>query len=211
MDGRAFKRKETLGRYSSIDEIMAEIDKEAVFYNESGGGVTLSGGEPLLQPDFAIELLKTCKHRGYNTALDTCGYVKQEVLAKAARFTDLILYDLKHHDTNKHKHYTGVDNALILENLSFLIKLGKVIRVRIPLIPGTNDSEEDMEAFSVSLKNIGFKGQIDLLPFHNLADSKYARLIQENRMKGVRNMKNSELVPAKKYFEAQGFEVKIGG
>ena len=211
LDQQDFETTEIVGKNMTIEEVMQIIDKEAVFFDESGGGVTLSGGEPMLQADFALALLNACKTKGYHTALDTCGYVNQHVLGRAAHLADLILYDLKHYDTEKHKRFTGHGNELILENLAFLIKLKKPVRVRIPVIPGINNGEEDMVSFSKLLKQMHFEGHVDLLPFHNMADKKYERLILENKFKGLKNMKKSDLLSEKKYFEEQGFKVKIGG
>ncbi len=209
--GKIFRSLEQIGEMMSVERVMHEIDKEAVFYDESGGGVTLSGGEPLLQPDFAIALLKACRDKEYHTALDTSGFVQPEVLERAAQYTDLFLFDLKHHDPEKHQKFTGVELFPVLENLKLLIDAQKQVRIRIPVIPGVNDKNQDMAAFASLLKGMRFNGQVDLLPFHNMAHSKYDRLSQENRMKSLKNMKKSDLLPVKQFLEEQGFKVKIGG
>lgn len=211
LDNQSFCTREIVGKWMSVDEVMQVINKEAVFYDESAGGVTLSGGEPLMQSCFAVEILKACKESGYHTAIDTSGYAKWESLFETAEYCDLFLYDLKHYDSARHKESTGVPNHLILENLEKLIKLKRAIRVRIPVVPKINNSPDDFEAFIELLKKLNFKGQVDLLPFHNLANAKYQKFQKENKLSGQKNMNIEELLPAKEMFENNGFQVKIGG
>jgi pyruvate formate lyase activating enzyme len=211
LDNQSFCTREIVGKRMSVDEVMQVINKEAVFYDESAGGVTLSGGEPLMQSCFAVKILKACKESGYHTAIDTSGYAKWESLFETAEYCDLFLYDLKHYDSARHKESTGVPNHLILKNLEKLIKLKRAIRVRIPVVPKINNSPDDFEAFIELLKKLNFKGQVDLLPFHNLANAKYQKFQKENKLSGQKNMNAEELLPAKEMFENNGFQVKIGG
>ena len=211
LDGREFQKHETVGQWMTVDEVMEIIDKESVFYNESGGGVTLSGGEPLMQPDFAMELLKVCKTKGYHTAVDTCGQVQPEVIREAAKVTDLFLYDLKHPDSIEHEKYTSVENDLILSNLKLLGKLQNQVIIRIPVIPGVNDSDEVISNMIGRIKEAGDFKEVHLLPFHNMAGNKYERFRIENKLVKQGNMSVKSLEKIKLQFEAEEFKVTIGG
>ena len=140
------KAIEISGKVSSVAEIIHEIEKERVFFDQSGGGVTFSGGEPLLQPEFLIELLDECGSRGIHRAVDTAGFVNTDIILEVARRTDLFLYDLKMMDSEKHRKWVGVPNEKILENLKALSGTGAKIIIRIPLIGGVNDDTENIEA-----------------------------------------------------------------
>ena len=136
IEGRIVEQIETIGKNYTVPEVMKEIEKDIVFFEESGGGVTFSGGEPFKQTEFLKELLKCCKKQEIHTCVDTTGYVKTDQLEKAALFTDLFLFDLKHFDDKMHIKYTGVSNKQILENLQLLDEMGKSVQIRYPLIPG---------------------------------------------------------------------------
>ncbi len=211
LDGFQHEKKEELGKRMTLAQVMEVLDKDAVFYDESGGGITLSGGEPLLQADFCIEILRACHERGYHTALDTCGYAKAETIKAVAEYVDLFLYDLKHANNDQHQKFTGVELTLILENLKLLVELKKEIIIRIPVIPGINDSREDAVKFISIINGIGGIHEVHLLPFHATAASKYKRLGKENKLAGLKNMEKSDLLPMAEIFEKSGFEVKIGG
>lgn len=211
LDGREFQKHETVGRWVTVDEVMKAIDKESVFYNESGGGVTLSGGEPLMHPEFVFGLLKACRAKGYHTAIDTCGHVQPEIMKDIANVTDLFLYDLKHPDFEEHKKYTGVDNNLVLQNLKLLGKLKKQVIIRIPVIPGVNNSTEVTNRMIAIIKESGHFKKVHLLPFHNMAGNKYERFRIENKLREQDNLEPQNLEPMKKQIEAEGFEVRIGG
>jgi pyruvate formate lyase activating enzyme len=161
------------GRDISIDEAMTEILEDTDFYGEDGG-VTLSGGEALLQVDFCAELLKKAKEAGINTAVDTCGYVKRETLDRVAPYTDLFLYDIKAFDEELHVKCTGASNRIILENLKYLDSIKKAIEVRIPLVPEYNSAEiEQIARFLAPLRSVK---AVRVLPYHDYARSKYASL-----------------------------------
>jgi pyruvate formate lyase activating enzyme len=165
------------GRYMTVPEVMAEIEKERPFFDQSGGGVTFSGGEPLLQHEVLIELLKQCGERGVHRAVDTAGHVSWAILADVAAHTDLFLYDLKIMDAEKHRTWTGVTNELILSNLRMLSGSGKQVVIRIPLVAGVNDDEMNIRqtaAFIASLP--GVTPEVHLLPYHAIAQHKYAKL-----------------------------------
>ncbi|NLO49706.1 MAG: glycyl-radical enzyme activating protein [Bacteroidales bacterium] len=211
LDEPSHRRRHTVGYRPTTDAVMAIIDKEAVFYDESGGGVTFSGGEPLMQPEFLKEMLRSCKDHGYHTALDTSGHAPWQTLEKVLPFTDLFLYDLKHHNDELHQKYTGGSLRLILDNLSRLAQKHKNIVIRIPVVPGINDSEADNEAFAKIISNLGSIHQVHLLPFHNMAQHKYARWEKENKLPGLENLNKNDLLPAMEFFAAKGYEVTIGG
>ncbi|UCH92152.1 MAG: glycyl-radical enzyme activating protein [Candidatus Aminicenantes bacterium] len=176
-------KKEIIGEKRSVDEVMREIDKEVVFYDESKGGVTFSGGEPLVQPKFLQALLQECRKRDIHTTLDTTGYVSPRIFKSIIDKVDLFLYDLKIMDEQTHIRYTGVSNRPVIENLRILSKKGKKVIIRFPVIPGITDTKENIKklgTFVASLKNID---EIDLLPYHRTAEGKYRHLKKENKMK----------------------------
>ena len=167
---------EATGWRTSVSEVMAEIEKDLPFYDTSGGGVTFSGGEPLLQPDFLLALLRECGRRQIHRTVDTTGYAPVDTLLAVAAETDLFLYDLKHMDGQRHLEYTGVDNALILSNLAALCRSGRPVRIRIPLVAGVNDDEGNIRATLEFLNDLpGIEG-LDLLPYHGIGRAKYRKL-----------------------------------
>lgn len=168
--------RELAGREVTVEEVLQVVEQDRVFYEESGGGVTFSGGEPLAQPAFLLALLAACRNRGLATAVDTSGYAPAEVLTNIAPYTDLFLYDLKLLDSEQHHHYTGVPTEPILDNLRLLFQLKRRVFLRLPIIPGINDSEEQLLALSAFLRELGEVEQINLLPYHALARDKYRRL-----------------------------------
>ena len=165
-----------VGKEMTVDDVMNEVEKDVIFYNQSGGGVTFSGGEPFLQHEFLIELLKASKQKNLHTAVDTSGYISSEILQKASRFIDLYLYDVKTLDNNIHKSFTGVSNKLILENLKRLTEWQKNIIVRVPLIPTLNDSLEAMQGIGYYVASLKSINEIHLLPYHRTGIEKYNRL-----------------------------------
>ena len=140
-----FSKNEEVGKYYSVENILEILEKDKVFINQSKGGVTFSGGEPMLQHEFLYEVLKACKSNGYHTAIDTSGYSSAENYKSIIPFTDLFLFDIKHLDCAKHVEYTGVSNVGILDNYRLLLESGKEIMVRVPVIPGYNDDPDDLE------------------------------------------------------------------
>jgi pyruvate formate lyase activating enzyme len=198
---------ETEGEYYDVQEVVKEIIKDKVFYDESGGGVTLSGGEVLLQHEFAIELLKEMKKLGIHTAIETTGYAEREVFEELIKYVDLILFDLKHYDEDKHVEWTGVSNKRIKENLNLAILKGKEIIPRIPVIPGFNNSIEDANKLADFLAELNFKN-VELLPFHQFGESKYEKLGIEYHMKGVRPIHDEDLKEYKTVFLEKGINCK---
>ena len=168
--------REIVGRSMSVAEVMAEIRKDLPFYDESGGGVTFSGGEPLLQKDFLLALLQACKAEEIHTAIDTSGYAPWETLDTLRPYIDLFLYDLKAIDDAVHMQVTGVSNALILSNLTRLSQCGASIRVRVPIIPGINDSPPAIQELGQFLSALPNPPAVELLPYHLSGVEKYRRL-----------------------------------
>ena len=168
------------GREATVEEIIAVVLEDEDFYESSGGGITLSGGECLIQADFCEKLLKAAKENGLHTAVDTCGYVPRESLDKVTPYTDLFLYDIKAFDEDVHKKCTGVSNKIILENLIYLDGIGKKIEIRIPFVPNYNSQEiEKRGAFLKELKSLV---GVRILPYHNYAITKYESLGMENTL-----------------------------
>jgi len=202
---------EIVGREVTVAQVLEELERDTVFYDESGGGVTISGGEPLMQPAFLATLLRGCKGRGFHTTVDTSGFASPEVLAGVRKDVDLFLYDLKLMDDERHRRFTGVSNELILENLRMLSTEGHSLIVRIPIIPGINDDDEnirDMGRFAASLPQ---PYPIDLLPYHRAGMDKYGRLGQEYRLPEVRPPSERRMGEIADILNSFGLKVTIGG
>ena len=168
--------REICGKEYTVDEVMREILKDKTFYENSGGGVTFSGGECMLQIDFLEAILKECKNNGVHTAVDTAGHVPFECFEQIIPYTDLFLYDVKCYDSDKHRQYTGASNELILSNLGRLLKMGIAMWVRIPIIPTVNESEEEMLNIKKFIISCGSPEKIELLPYHAMGEHKYAAI-----------------------------------
>jgi pyruvate formate lyase activating enzyme len=160
----------------SAEEVFREIEKDAVFYEVSGGGVTLSGGEPLASPVFASDLLSLCKDAGFHTAVETCGHVPWGTLEGVLPFLDMVLFDVKHMDPHQHEKGTGVSNECILDNLDRLGQTGVEVVIRVPIIPGFNDSVENVRQTAALASRHANVRRIDLLPYHRLGRPKYEKL-----------------------------------
>lgn len=169
-------KDEICGFDMTAEAVMAEVLKDKVFYENSGGGLTLSGGEPLLQPEFAYGLLKLAKQNGLHTCVETCGFGKTEDILKIAEVTDLFLYDWKLTDDSLHKAYTGVSNRLILENLQAIDEAGVKTVLRCPMIPGVNDTAAHLLGIAQRANELVNMQAVELEPYHDLGVSKYARL-----------------------------------
>jgi pyruvate formate lyase activating enzyme len=201
---------EIVGKRMSLEEVIEESSRDELFYQNSGGGVTLSGGEPLYQPEFTYHLLKGCKERGLSTALDTCGYAPWENLESALQFTDLILFDLKHLDTEMHLEGTGVRNELIRDNLKRIVLGGKTrVWIRIPVITGYNDSEQYMMDLAVSIRDMPVE-KISLLGYHEWGKSKYASIGREYPLDGTAAVDEERLDRLRGIMASEGLSVTIG-
>jgi len=209
---KEIESKKVYGKVLKVHEIMDEIMKDKIFFEESGGGVTFSGGEPMSQADGLLALLKACKSHGLHTAIDTCGYAKWQSFEKLLPFTDLFLYDLKLMDAGKHEQFTGVKNERIIRNLKKLLSKKASVDIRIPVIPGVNDSQMEIEAFMNFLQKLpGKTPKVHLLPYHVIADNKYIKLNVKNRMKGMEKANGTGVEDIRDQFIDAGFEISIGG
>jgi len=206
--------RELSGRQQTVEEVVAAIEKERVFFEQSGGGVTFSGGEPLLHAELLIQLLDACGEKGIHRAVDTAGLADTRTLLEVAKRTDLFLYDLKMMNPERHQKYTGVRNEKILENLQMLAKTGADITIRIPLIKNINDDNENIErtaAFIASLEGGRKRKSINLLPYHNIAAGKYKKLgawYDDMGMTAPSVERQQKIIDI---FEAHGLEATIGG
>jgi len=189
--------KEICGKEYTVDDMFAEVVKDKSFYDTSGGGVTFSGGECMLQIEFLLEILKKCKGIGIHTAVDTAGNVNWESFEKILPYTDLFLYDIKAMDSKIHKTYTGVGNGLILENLARLLSKNNPVWIRVPIIKSVNDTEEEMNKIKSFFEEKGYPENIELLPYHALGEHKYTALGKgldkfyvpdEEKMKKLKNI-----------------------
>ena len=174
--------REICGKEYTVDEVLKEILKDKTFYDNSGGGVTFSGGECMLQIDFLEEILKECKKNGIHTAVDTAGHVPFEYFERILRFTDLFLYDIKCFDSEKHRRHTGIGNGLVLENLKKLLATDATIWIRIPIIPTVNATAEEMQKIKDYICRCGKPERIELLPYHAMGEHKYAAIGKEMKM-----------------------------
>ncbi|HEY9115012.1 MAG TPA: glycyl-radical enzyme activating protein [Bacteroidales bacterium] len=208
---KCYEKKETIGESYTIEEVMAEINKDRLFYEESGGGVTFSGGEPFVQYKFLLALLEECKHQGIHTCVDTTGHTDKDRMLSVAGLTDLFLYDLKHINSEQHKKYTGVGNELILENLKMLDEMGKKVWIRYPMIPGMNDQEEDLLRMLDFLSKLKNEHPVSILPYHKIGINKYQRFGIEYKMDGIEEPERERVEEVKSLFQQGGFEVGIGG
>jgi pyruvate formate lyase activating enzyme len=202
---------EQLGRQVTPGELMQEVLKDRAFYEESGGGITCSGGEPLQQADFLREFLRLAKGSGLHTAVDTCGYAKSEDFEGIFPYTDLFLFDLKLMDDLCHRQATGVSNRLILENLQWLSVQGAKVCMRLPLIPGVNDDADNLQAMQEFLRTKTHYRRVDILPYHATAAAKYARLGMVNPLQAVQQAASQTVEAIAGQFRQAGFEVHIGG
>jgi pyruvate formate lyase activating enzyme len=176
VDACVFGALEKVGKEITVDEVIQEFNKDRVFYEKSGGGITISGGEPLLQPDFTQAILSHCKQSGIHTSVDTAGNIPWQFFEQVLPYTDLFLYDLKCINPDKHLSATGSGNRLILNNLSHLLQENKEIWIRIPLIPNINDGDEDILDFSAVLNSMKQIQKIQLIPYHLYGVGKYTSL-----------------------------------
>jgi len=202
-----------MGRYVSAEQVMEEVIKDQVFYEKSGGGVTLSGGEPLAQPLFATRILELCKKKYIHTALETCGFTEWSVFREILKHVDLVLYDFKHFDPLKHSEYTGVSNDIIKENAKRICQeLSIPMWARIPLIPGFNDSMLNIEytAKFIASELGNCVQRVSILPYHRLGETKYERLGVDYRV-SINPPAENSLDEVKKVFERYGIQTTAGG
>lgn len=192
------------GKLLTVAEVMKEVMKDEVFYEESKGGVTLSGGEVLMQHEFAAQLLKLLKERNIHTAIETTGFTSNEIFSKFTENVDLLLFDMKHYDREKHFKATKFYNDLIIENLKTAIDMGKEVIVRIPVIPGINNDLKDAEGFCRLLNSVNAEN-INLLPFHQFGQKKYTLLNRPYAFENVKQLHEEDLLDYQNIFLKSGF------
>ena len=202
---------QAVGRRVSTEELMGEIRRDEPFYEESGGGVTFTGGEPLAQGPFLLELLAACRGEGIRAAVDTSGYAPQELVLAAAALGPIFLYDVKLVDDARHKAATGVSNVPILRNLRALAAAGADVRLRLPLIPGINDLDGDFEAIAELAASLSTSWPIHILPYHDAARGKYLMRGSCFDLESIRAPDGERLDRAAAIFEARGMNATIGG
>jgi len=198
---------EKIGFEITADRIIEKVVRDKAFYENSGGGVTVSGGEPTFQKDFLFELLGSLKDSGIHTAIETCGYFSENLIEPLTERTDLFLYDLKHIDPEPHRETTGVSNDGILKNFSKILAKAGVDRIipRIPLIPGFNTDAESIEKFVSFLQNAGYTGSVHLMPYHGWAKEKYKRIGRDGSFREPGKVTGPELESISGIFEEAGF------
>ena len=202
--------REMIGEKLTIEEVIKEIEKDLVFYEESGGGVTFSGGEPLGQSEFLEGLLNGCRDKKIHTAVDTSGYISWEILNKICPKVDLFLYDLKIMEDKRHKKYTGVSNELILENLKKLSLVHHNIFVRFPVIPGINDDYQNIKETGEFLSSLKI-AQVNLLPYHYIGIDKYKRLGKKYKLADIQPPSEEKLSKISVILRKFNLNVKLRG
>lgn len=202
--------RQLVGRWMTVAEVIQQIEKDLVFYDESFGGVTFSGGEPLYQPAFLLSLLDACGERRLHTVVETCGYANRELLLTLGKKVDVFFYDLKILDSAKHRKYVGVPNDEIVGNLEALARQGNSVVVRIPVIPGINDDPGEIQRMARLLKRSQLHS-VHLLPYHRTGTGKYTRLHMPYLLGDVDVPSSESIQTIAQQFEQSGFSVSIGG
>ncbi len=202
---------EIIGRKTTVGEVMAEIRKDVVFYDQSGGGATFSGGEPLMQVEFLLALLEACREEGIHTAVDTTCYAETQVLRCVAELTDLFLCDIKHMNSELHKQETGIANDRILANLRMLAEAGKRIFIRIPIVPGFNSDRANVEQTAQFLQSLQTIRRVDILPYNPGGREKAVRLTGQVDLMAAQVPEDGTMAEIAGILQGHGFEVKVGG
>jgi len=210
LDGKQYKTKTNIGYRISEDELFNTILKDKVFFDESNGGVTFSGGEPLQQHQFLLSIAKKCKENSIHTSLDTAGFSPKNMIESISPFIDLFLYDLKLLDDDLHKKHTGVSVKNIINNLLYLDKQNLPTIIRFPLIPGITDTNKNLIQISEFMKKLNNIHKVDILPYHNISKSKYLRFGKEQKM-GNKELDMDKIEIFKNEFARVGMQVKVGG
>lgn len=203
--------REVIGEARAVVDLVAEVERDRPFFDASGGGVTFSGGEPLYHPTFLSECLEACREKGLHTVVDTSGFASKKVASDIARLADVVLYDLKHMDSEAHKRHTGVDNHRILENLRTLSEEGTAIWIRFPLIPGFNDDDENLEAMAAFVNALPNPHPLFVLPYHLIGVDKYRRLGKVGPEVNYRSPSEDEIEAVVERLRSFGLEVHTGG
>jgi pyruvate formate lyase activating enzyme len=197
------------GKKMTVDEVWKVVKKDADYYEASGGGVTASGGEILNQADFVAALFKKCREAGFHTNADTSGFGDPAALEKILEYADLVYFDLKHLDPARHKEYTGQPNELILQNLKLVVKKGVPVVIRVPLIPGYNNSEENLKALAKTVKDTAPDAPVNILPYHRYGANKYRMVDMVYQLEDVPELTQDQLNKAKDIIESFGLKCEI--
>lgn len=203
--------REIIGRRTTAAEVMAEVRKDVIFYDQSGGGATFSGGEPLMQPEFLLALLDACRNEGIKTAVDTTCYAATEVIQRVAQVADLFLCDIKHMNGERHEQYTGVGNRQILENIAMLAQTAREVVIRVPIIPGFNDDRANLEETARFVQGLKTVRRIDILPYNRGGLEKAGRLTGTIDLMQAQVPGDGTMNEIAGMLRGYGFEVKIGG
>ena len=201
---------EKAGKKINAEDLVAELLKDRLVFEESGGGVTFSGGEPFMQPAFLIEVLELLKKEGIHTAIETCGYTVWKHLEQAAALTDLFLYDLKLIDDDQYLNYTGISGTKILENLKSLVNLNASIQVRMPIIRGINDDQISLKKAAAYLLDTGIN-TIEIIPYHNFGAAKYEKIGREYGLKGLSRYSDADLQTVRMILDRAGIMTNSEG
>jgi pyruvate formate lyase activating enzyme len=202
--------KEAVGRKVTVEKVMSLVLKDALYYEVSNGGITLSGGEPLYQPAFSREILKACRDQRIQTAIETCGFAPWKEWESILPMLDLIHFDLKHPDPESHSDFTGVDNHIILDNLRGIASSEVPLVIRIPLIPGYNDSPEALGGFASIMQSLNLRS-LQLLPYHKMGVSKYRWLGRKYLLPELETQTETRLSEIVTFFKQKGFSAELGG
>jgi pyruvate formate lyase activating enzyme len=195
----------------TVDEVMAAVERDRPFYEESGGGVTFSGGEPLMQPAFLLALLRESKARGLHTAVDTCGFATGETLELIRPYVDLFLYDLKVMDDRLHRRFTSVSNGCILKNLEMLSRQGHALVLRVPIVPGVNDEDAAIGELGRFMAGLPHLARVDILAYHRTGAEKYSRLGRAYPLPDAQPPSEARMAEIARQLQQFGVNVKIGG
>lgn len=204
-------KSKVVGEDISVREVLDEVMKDSVYYRRSGGGITLSGGECLAQPEFSIALLEASKWYGLTTAIETAGYASKETVLSFVPYADTFLMDIKHMDSEKHKRYTSRENEKILDNARALSKSAKKLIIRVPVVPGFNDSLEEIRGIAEFAKSLESVEELHLLPYHNIGTDKYKALGREYQMSGIQPPEQSKMKELLYAVNDCGLRGQIGG
>jgi pyruvate formate lyase activating enzyme len=206
-------KKQQVGNYITLDKLMSDIERDRIYYEESGGGITFSGGEPLQQIDFIEQALNRCKEIDLHTTVDTSGHVPFTFFERVLPYTDLFLFDIKHMNSDSHKEYTGVDNKLILNNIKKLAERDCEIWIRIPSVPDCNATEHNLEALCNFISDIQTKAitRIYLLPYHKLSSHKYDNLNMTEKLAHISEPTTEQMEEWQKIFKPLNIKTYIKG
>jgi pyruvate formate lyase activating enzyme len=205
------RAREIIGREMTVNDVIEEIEQDIIFYDQSEGGVTFSGGEPLMQPEFLIAVLNQCQRQRIHTAVDTSCYAESKIVETVGERADLFLCDIKHMDSKIHEKFTGVGNRLILDNISYLSAAGKQIIIRIPVIPDFNNDKANIEATGKFIASLPGVVRVDILPFNRGGKEKSTRLASQNKYPQIEPPSEEQMNLIAKDLSKYGLEVKIRG